>query len=851
MRYARTILITGTLLALLACGGSGDGRGGTILRIASGPQNPPARDISRCATSVVVLQVHLEGSPRRDTPVESVTFSATGTGDDAAHISAVSLHVDGNGNGVLDGLDTPLGSASTYASDDGEVSFTGLGRIIPASGSEIWILAYDLGGPPPSGSTFAARIRSNLDIVATGAAVRGAPVRGEPVTATGPVLLSAVYEDVNRNGEMDGPDSLTFTFSGDVFVQPGTLADDIFVMDLPGTFGANALAGVGPAPNEVTVEYRPFASYQPNGTYPTDPLSTGVNVAVPAAIPPPLTDACGLAVPPLPDPIDLAGEVNPRVLGVTLLDANASGSLDAGDHLGVDFSVEVDFTTSDPAEAFDLPVSGDTLGTGAQFQGGGTPIRVIRAIVVLGSSPVLEPRGLFDPVTIAPGSPSGIDVTAQPGRIVDNFFPTVSALQGLPPGRDVPDMALWSSIGDNVLNGGFGYSVASAGDVNGDGFADVLVGAATLDLPPDAQVGKAYVFHGSAAGVSPVPDWSSTGDTQAGAYFGFSVASAGDVDNDTFDDIIIGASGQDKVFLFAGGASGLSPTPSWTSTGDGQVACAGDVESDGFDDVIVGAPGQDIVFYFPGGPTGLPAVPSWTSTGDGQAGAELGGSVASAGDVDGDGFHDIIVGAPSFDTSGERAGKAYLFRGGAGGPEPVASWTSSGNDLAFSEFGHSVASAGDVENDGFDDVIIGAWREWTLQTEAGRVYLFSGGMVGLSATPLWTSIGDDQPFSAYGGSVASAGDVNGDGLADVIIGAFDLGATGKVYLHHGSPTGPSPVPDWASTGDDRVGAEFGFSVASAGDVDGDGRMEIIVGARSFGDQTFLPTGKAYLYDIGP
>ena len=246
--------------------------------------------------------------------------------------------------------------------------------------------------------------------------------------------------------------------------------------------------------------------------------------------------------------------------------------------------------------------------------------------------------------------------------------------------------------------------------------------------------------------------------------------------------------------------------------------------------------------------------PQWTSSGDDQGYAAFGRSVASAGDVDGDGYDDVVVGASIFDTSNPMAGKAYVYHGGSAGLSPTPSWESSGDGQLAAYFGESVGSAGDVNGDGYDDVIVGAPQFNAANLFAGGTYLYHGGPAGLSVTPAWESSGDDQAYAYFGYSPASAGDVNGDGYDDVAVGAFRFDATfpevGKAYLFRGGPAGVSLTPSWASSGDDEPFANFGISVAFAGDVNGDARDDFIVGAP--GSDTANPgAGKAYVYTDCP
>ena len=422
---------------------------------------------------------------------------------------------------------------------------------------------------------------------------------------------------------------------------------------------------------------------------------------------------------------------------------------------------------------------------------------------------------------------------------------------------------VWEAVSDQS-RAEFGSAVATAGDVNGDGFADVIVGARYYDNG-ETDEGRALVYLGSAAGLSTSAGWTAESN-QADAYFGPSLSTAGDVNGDGYADVIVGASLYDngqtdegRAYVFHGSASGLSMSPAWTAENDQagarfgvSVATAGDVNGDGYSDVIVGALHYDnsqtdegSAYLYLGSASGLSMSPAWTAEGD-QAGANFGVSVSTAGDVNGDGYADVIVGAQSYDNSQTDEGSAYLYLGSASGLSMSPAWTAEG-DQAGANSGVSVSTAGDVNGDGYADVIVGAYLYDNGQTDEGRAVVYPGSASGLSSTAVWTMESDQAGARSY--YVATAGDVNGDGYADVIVGApwydHDQFDEGRAFVYHGSPSGLSTTAAWTAEGD-QVSASFGYAVSTAGDVNGDGYADVIVGAPWY-DHDQTDEGRAFVY----
>ncbi|PTU31036.1 FG-GAP-like repeat-containing protein [Stenotrophobium rhamnosiphilum] len=391
---------------------------------------------------------------------------------------------------------------------------------------------------------------------------------------------------------------------------------------------------------------------------------------------------------------------------------------------------------------------------------------------------------------------------------------------------------------DTTLNGlaagdSFGYSVASAGDVNGDGFDDVIIGA----YGRGSFAGSAYLFLGSATGLSTTIYQTFVGSAPED-LFGVSVAAAGDVNRDGYADVLIGASGTNgltgSAYLYLGSATGfMSLGQSFNGVAmkdrfGEEVASVGDVNGDGYVDFIIGAPGRNnfngSANLYLGSASGT-MVASNIYNGEGGF-SNFGASVASAGDVNGDGISDVIIGAYGYSNF---KGRAYLYLGSTTGLSLVADQTFDGSadgDL----FGDPVAPVGDVNDDGFADVIISAIGN-NSRTGSASLYLGSAGGLTLAQTFVGTA-----PFDGLGTNVASAGDVNHDGYADFLISAVYAGFFGAlpadhvdhVYLYLGS-AGVTPASVDLTFNGLAAADRFGRGLAAA-DVNGDSFVDLLIGA---------------------
>ena len=402
-------------------------------------------------------------------------------------------------------------------------------------------------------------------------------------------------------------------------------------------------------------------------------------------------------------------------------------------------------------------------------------------------------------------------------------------------GQGLTDKPAWVGHGQNVHDD-YGFKIMPAGDVNADGYSDVLVGAPGYH---DGR-GKAYLYLGGPQGLSATPSFTLVGDGINGGL-GKSLGGAGDLNGDGYDDVYINEpdlngkfDGEGRIYVFMGGPQGISGKPAWSREGHsawedyGDCSSAiGDINGDGYADLIVGSYGLDHgrgrAEVFLGGPQGLGDTPVWTFEGEDQ-GDNLGYSHGAAGDINGDGYTDLLLGAKYQSRLFQAGGKAWMFFGGPQGPVMPAAWIHQGEEK-FAMFANRLYGAGDVNGDGYADVIVGSPG---VAESRGEAELFLGSKRGLAVKPVWRTRGAELGLR-LGHSVYPAGDVDGDGYDDVVVGMpGNDRMQGRAALFLGGPEGLSDQAAWALQGA-YPGDNLGLWMASAGDVNGDGFADVVVG----------------------
>jgi hypothetical protein len=448
-------------------------------------------------------------------------------------------------------------------------------------------------------------------------------------------------------------------------------------------------------------------------------------------------------------------------------------------------------------------------------------------------------------------TPNGIKFS--PRRIISNFgAPLVIAalMCSAPFATTVPATTLLDPKHEDAPTR-FGSSIAVLGDNDGDGVPDLAVGAPFQDgdvaspggFGPPQDVGKVFLISGATLGEIRSlndPEFQVVSERKFGGQFGTSVANLGDINGDGISDILVGvphhivSEGDENEFnagealVFSGSDGSIlftleDPTPQENARMGFAVAGLGDVNGDGVNDMLVGVPKKDTpagladvgtAYIFSGADGSLIRSLNPPSQGGSEANGRFGAAVANAGDVNGDGVSDILIGAPG-------QGRAYVFSSATGAL--IFTLISPSVDKLPS-FGFAVAGGQDLNGDGSPDFAIGAPLQGDLR---GAAYIFSG----RDGTVLLRLRAAQQRFAKFGSSVALTPDMTGDGRPDILVGAPDrtvngLLNAGAAFIFSGrngrlfrTVTAETP----------KAFAGFGYAVTTA-DFNNDGTRETVVGA---------------------
>lgn len=370
-------------------------------------------------------------------------------------------------------------------------------------------------------------------------------------------------------------------------------------------------------------------------------------------------------------------------------------------------------------------------------------------------------------------------------------------------------------------------------------------GVPSADLTPGVWFWHLVGRSGTAIGATPSATWevvigarTAPVDSSWGSFF--------DANGDGLGDLAVGANSENRVHVYYASGTGLPPAANVTITPPmgsiGQSTSSEDTNGDGFSDLVLGGNGGG-VFVYNGSPTGVSMVPSNSIPVPPNSG-QFGNPGVAVGDVDGDGYGDIMVADNSRGPGSPGNPTIYLYLGSSSGPRAIpdaalGSDGASGNNFLY------IAAAGDLNGDGYADAVIANTGD-----EHARVFFgaSSGISVARSVTIMRPDVSPSGTSQSFGQSLAAAGDVDGDGLCDLLIAApylFDLASsnTGRVYVYRGAAgTGFTPTPSRVLNSVDPSGA-FGIGLSGVGDINGDGYGDVVVGAA----QASTNTGRAYVY----
>lgn len=384
-------------------------------------------------------------------------------------------------------------------------------------------------------------------------------------------------------------------------------------------------------------------------------------------------------------------------------------------------------------------------------------------------------------------------------------------------------------------------------DINGDGYPDLVVSAPYITNTNNG-VGAVNIYYGSSNGVSTTPTTTLTAPSSNNGNFGYSIA-LGDINGNGYADIVIGDSSE-AVYIYNGSAEGVPASPTTTLTGPsggeqfGYAVALGDLDGDGYADIVVSDPAYNLpgptlvgaVYIYNGASDGVSTTPTTTLTGPTVLHNETEFGLSVAVD-------DLNGDGYADLVVGDWVyNTVYIYNGSSSGVATTATTVLTGPSSS-EEFGYSIA-LGDIQGNGYADLVVGAPGYGLNESgyTTGAVYIYNGASGGLSTTPTTTLIGPSSGDGTSFGSSVALGDTTGDGNADVVVGAPDYGDTGAVYIYSGSSSGVSTTTTTTLTPPSLL-EQFGASVALS-DIQGNGYSSLLVGAPGYKSDT----GAAYIYN---